>query len=126
MALFGRKEKKAVAKKETSPVKDTEKAEISVVAGEPRSASLVLVKPHITEKAAILTDDNVYVFRVTKDANKQMVKQAIQELYKKTPVKVRIARNAPKRVLRRTGMGTKPGVKKAYVYMKKGDTIDIL
>lgn len=125
MALFGKKEKpaKVKAEKTASPLKKGASA-ATELSGAP--APMVLVRPHITEKAAVLTDDNVYVFEVTPEATKYTIKQAITSLYKKTPEKIRIARKAPKTVMRRTGPGQKPGLKKAYVFMKKGDALDIL
>lgn len=122
MALFGKKEKPVEAK--------TEKAVAPLKGGATQMSAIptpmVLVRPHITEKAAVLTDENVYVFEVTPEATKYTIKQAITSLYKKTPEKIRIARKAPKTVMRRTGPGKKPGLKKAYVFMKKGEALDIL
>jgi len=132
MALFRKKdaqaEKKTVAKVKLASKKETvdEKISEDSVLFNDSLVPTVLVRPHVTEKAAILTDDNVYTFVVTPSATKYEIKRAIKTLYKKTPVKVAIARKAGKKVMRRTGPGKKPGLKKAYVYMKKGDTIDIL
>ena len=125
MALFGKKEKpvEAETEKSVAPLKKGA-SHATQLSGVP--APMVLVRPHITEKAAVLTDDNVYVFEVTPEATKYTIKQAITSLYKKTPQKIRIARKAPKTVMRRTGAGKKPGLKKAYVFMKKGDALDIL
>ncbi|MEX0933212.1 MAG: 50S ribosomal protein L23 [Candidatus Paceibacterota bacterium] len=124
MALFGKKEKPTEVKTEKSTTTLKKNASDATQSGIP--APMVLVRPHITEKAAVLTDENVYVFEVTPRATKYTIKQAITSLYKKTPLKVRIARKAPKTVMRRTGAGQKPGLKKAYVFMKKGDALDIL
>ncbi|MEX0909728.1 MAG: 50S ribosomal protein L23 [Candidatus Paceibacterota bacterium] len=125
MALFGKKEKpqKAEQKKEA---RSTKKVASDTVTLTGKPSPMVLVRPHITEKAAVLTDANVYVFQVTPESTKYTIKKAVRDLYKKTPVKVRIARKAPKTVMRRTGEGKKPGLKKAYVFMKKGEVLDIL
>jgi len=122
MALFGKKEKPAKAEAKKVAVKETSSEQAAPVL----SAAPVIVRPHITEKAAILTDENVYVFEVTKDATKHSIKREVARLYKKTPEKVAITRNAGKTVMRRKGRGQKPGIKKAYVYMKEGDSLDIL
>jgi len=125
MGLFGKKAKPAEVKVDNNTA--TLKKSVSNTAqlsGIP--LPMVLVRPHITEKAAALTDDNVYVFEVTPEATKYTIKQAITSLYKKTTEKIRIARKAPKTVMRRTGAGQKSGLKKAYVFMKKGETLDIL
>jgi large subunit ribosomal protein L23 len=125
MALFGKKEKpvKALQKKDARP---TKKGATETLTPTGKPSPMVLVRPHITEKAAILTDENVYVFEVTEDSTKYTIRKAVRDLYKKTPEKIRIARKAPKFVMRRTGKGKKPGLKKAYVYMKKGEALDIL
>lgn len=122
MALFGKRQKKdedSVVKTEESSVKPKES---SIALGKPT----VLLRPHVTEKAAILTDFNVYAFVVSDDANKFEVKSSIKETYNKTPSKIRIARKPNQVVRRRGGLGSKKGYKKAYVYMKKGETLDIL
>ena len=81
--------------------------------------------PRITEKAAYAAEKNVYVFNVAKDANKLQVKKAIKDLYKVVPVKIAIVVSKPKSVTFRGYAGTKGASKKAYVYLKKGDTIDL-
>lgn len=85
----------------------------------------VIIKPRQTEKAVILKEKNVYVFDVEKTANKSEIKKEIKRLYKVEPVKVNIAINSPKKVFVRGRIGTKGGVKKAYVYLKKGDKINL-
>jgi large subunit ribosomal protein L23 len=87
----------------------------------------VLLSPRITEKAAILADkNNVYVFEVTHEANKESIAASIREKYKVTPVKVRVVNVAPRKVFVRGRLGSKKGMKKAYVYLKKGDKIELL
>jgi len=88
----------------------------------------VLSHPRITEKATIGIDKGVYVFDVVKDANKKQIKEAIKLVYKVDPVKVHVTTIAKKNVRNaRTGIkGVKSGGKKAYVYLKKGDTISIM
>ncbi len=92
-------------------------------------AGTVIVRPHITEKAAIKTGDNVYVFEISSRATKTEVMKAINALYKVMPIKVNIVRKSPLTVPQRSrrGMpGTKSGMKKAYVYLKKGDKIEFV
>lgn len=90
----------------------------------------VLKKPRITEKAAIQAEKGVYVFEVSKDATKSDVAEAIRETYKVTPVAVKIAKNPAKKVVRRKANGVKSGfksgLKKAYVHLKKGETIELV
>lgn len=87
----------------------------------------ILISPRITEKAVISSDKSgVYVFNVTSIANKPLIAKAIKEAYKVTPVKVRIATLPKERTFRRGKKGTTGGGKKAYVYLKKGDKIEVI
>ncbi len=123
MALFSRK------KKEEKKV-DT----VAAVAAPPASGNIgsqvshVLLQPRITEKATMSTGMGVYVFDVVPTASKQQIKSAIERVYKVRPHAVRVVRIPTKSVRNmRTGqVGTKQGGKKAYVYLKQGETITIM
>ncbi len=84
-----------------------------------------MVGPHITEKSTMLNERGVYVFRVRSRANKLMVKQAIKEAYKVSPEKVNVNYIPSKKRSVRGRRGIKAGFKKAMVYLKKGDKIEI-
>ena len=87
----------------------------------------VLLRPRITEKAALSADKSgVYVFEVMPKATKKAIAASVKAAYKVTPVKVRTAKIAPKAVFVRGKHGVKSGGKKAYVYLKKGDKIELL
>lgn len=86
--------------------------------------SSVLIRPHITEKATDLSERNVYAFRIATGANKQMVRNAIRLLYGVVPEKVSVVTIKSKRRIVRGKRGMKSGGKKAYVYLKSGDTIE--
>ena len=87
----------------------------------------ILVAPRITEKASDVTLGNVYVFDIAPFANKILVTAAIKDVYGITPKKVRITKVPKKSVRGRRGqMGSKGGGKKAYVYLKAGDTIELI
>lgn len=84
----------------------------------------VIKKPRITEKAGIKSEShNVYTFEVTKAATKNTVADAIKQIYKVTPIKVNIVNLPAKNVTARGRKGTKQAVKKALVFLKKGDKI---
>lgn len=85
----------------------------------------IILKPRVTEKAAILQEEGIYTFDIAPSANKQEVKKEIKRLYKVTPTKVNIAKTEPKKVFTRGRWGKKGGVKKAYVFLKKGDKITL-
>ncbi len=87
----------------------------------------IIVSPRITEKGAYLSEQGCYVFNVAAKANKHEIASAIKTIFKVTPRKIAIV-TVPKKVVptrgtNRTGMSG--GGKKAYVYLKKGDTIEI-
>lgn len=87
----------------------------------------VLLRPRITEKAALAADKNgVYVFEVAKDANKNSIKASVKAVYGVTPRMVRVATIPSKAVFFRGKRGVKTGGKKAYVYLKKGDKIELM
>lgn len=88
----------------------------------------IILSPRVTEKGAYLSEHGAYVFNVAKDANKFQIAEAMQELYKVTPREVRIVPVPRKRVMTRgtNRVGMTAGGKKAYVFLKKGETIEIL
>lgn len=88
--------------------------------------SSVLIKPHITEKATVSAESSVYVFKISPKANKSLVEKAFKEKYKKDPIKVRVVTIPAKRVFVKGKRGTKSGYKKAYVYLNKGEKIEII
>jgi len=86
----------------------------------------IIIRPRITEKSGIMSENSsIYTFEVRKNANKPMIAQAIKALYKVTPMKVRIVNLPAKRVLVRGKRGTSNGVKKAMIYLKKGEKINL-
>ena len=87
----------------------------------------VLLRPRITEKAALAADkSNVYVFEVSSVSTKKSIAASVQDAYGVTPLKVRVATIPSKRVFVRGKRGVKKGGKKAYVYLKKGDKIELM
>jgi len=70
---------------------------------------------------------NVYTFDVAPAATKRDIARAVQSLYKVKPRKIAVVRIRQKEVRNmRTGKsGVKKGGKKAYVYLKQGDTIAV-
>jgi large subunit ribosomal protein L23 len=89
----------------------------------------VILKARITEKAANLAEKNGYTFDVAPNATKNEIKKAIKAMYKVTPSHVRTVNMSSKKVMprgRRGKVGTTGGGRKAYVYLKKGDKIEVL
>ena len=82
----------------------------------------------LTEKASLLGEkQNKYVFRVSPNANKIQIKQAIEKIFNKKVVAVNTANYAGKKKReRRADFGRKPHWKKAIVTLKEGDKIDLV
>ena len=89
------------------------------------SSSGITLVPHITEKATFLSERGVYVFKIKPEVNKKMVEQAVREIYKVTPRKIAISYLPSKKRFVRGRYGEKKGLKKAVVYLKEGDKIEI-
>ncbi len=88
----------------------------------------VLIRPRITEKATDVTASRTYVFEVAVHATKKDVENAVKEYYKVTPRKVNLVKiPRKKRMNRRTRKAGMSSLgKKAYVYLKDGDTIEFV
>ena len=92
-------------------------------------AKRILIKPLITEKTTKLTDTNgTYGFEVGLDANKIEIKNAIEKNYGVKVEHVRTITDNGKFGWKRTRYGISQGtsgrMKKAYVTLRKGETID--
>ena len=125
MAFFGIK-KEATQKKKTGRTRPTQRT-FSVEAGR-RNLSTVLVRPHVTEKSAKGNDHGVYTFLIRRDATKYDVRDAVVELFKVTPRKVTIVNQSP-RTTHSRARGREisvAGLKKANVFLNKGDRIDLI
>jgi ribosomal protein L23 len=83
----------------------------------------VIIAPRITEKASQQSSANAYTFVVTKDATKHTVMAEIKKEYKVTPVAINITNMPRKNTFIRGKWGTQAGIKKAIVFLKKGDVI---
>lgn len=84
----------------------------------------ILLRPRITEKASFLAEANVHAFEIISTATKKQVAEAIKAFYKVIPIKINIIKNPTKKVFIKGKKGIKAGVKKAYVYLKKGDKLE--
>jgi large subunit ribosomal protein L23 len=85
----------------------------------------VIVKPLITEKAAMLAQENKYVFAVDKRANKHQIAQAVEKLYKVHVLNVNVLNNPAKRKGFGRLAGSKAATYKAIVEVKAGEKIEI-
>lgn len=85
----------------------------------------VIRKPIITEKATMASENNAVVFEVSMDANKPQIKEAIESLFnvKVKAVNTTITKGKVKRF--KGQLGKRKDVKKAYVTLEDGNTIDV-
>ncbi|MGR3462703.1 MAG: 50S ribosomal protein L23 [Roseovarius sp.] len=85
----------------------------------------VIRKPVITEKATMASESGAVVFEVAIGANKPQIKEAVEALFgvKVKAVNTTITKGKEKRF--RGVKGTRNDVKKAYVTLEEGSTIDV-
>jgi len=85
----------------------------------------VIRKPIITEKATMASEAGAVVFEVAIDSNKPQIKEAVEALFgvKVKAVNTTITKGKTKRF--RGMMGRRRDVKKAYVTLEDGNTIDV-
>ena len=85
----------------------------------------VIRKPIITEKATMASEANAVVFEVAIEANKPQIKEAVEGLFgvKVKAVNTTITKGKVKRF--RGRLGKRKDVKKAYVTLEEGNTIDV-
>ncbi len=86
----------------------------------------VLKDPRITEKVSLLMERGVYTFDVFLDATKRGVLHAIHARYGIVPEKVNMVSVRGKQKFTRGKLGRTACGKKALVYLKKGDKIDVI
>ena len=85
----------------------------------------VLRAPHVSEKSARLGEHNQYVFEVAPSATKSDVKSAVEHLFAVNVHSVNIVNLKGKLKLFRFRPGRKAAVRKAYVRLAEGQSIDV-
>ena len=85
----------------------------------------VILAPHITEKATLLSEQNAVVFKVANDATKPQIKEAVEALWgvKVTGVNTIVQKGKTKRWKGKPY--TRTDMKKAIVTLADGDSIDV-
>ena len=91
-------------------------------------ASQIVLRPVISEKSMDETQRGKYTFAVHDDANKLMIKDAVEELFKVTVVDVNVLTSKAKEKSRNRKRGRIQGFtspwKKAIVTVVSGDKIE--
>ena len=92
-----------------------------------KDARDVIVKPVVSEKSYALLEDNVYTFEVARSASKPEIRDAVQSIFDVTVLKVNTLNRDGKRKRNRRMLtfGKRPDVKRAYVTLIEGDSIEL-
>jgi len=86
----------------------------------------VILAPHITEKATLLSEHNATVFKVAGDATKPQIKEAVEALFNRKVKSVNTIVSKGKTKRWKGKPYTRSDVKKAIVTLVEGqDPIDI-
>jgi len=85
----------------------------------------VIRKPLVTEKTTLASEHGAVVFEVDIASNKPQIKEAVEAVFgvKVKAVNTTITKGKVKRF--RGGLGRRKDVKKAYVTLEEGNTIDV-
>ena len=85
----------------------------------------IIRKPLVTEKSTMASENGAVVFEVSIDSNKPQIKEAVEALFgvKVKAVNTSITKGKQKRF--RGALGRRKDVKKAFVTLEDGNTIDV-
>jgi len=87
----------------------------------------VLLAPHVSEKSAMMAENkSQYVFKVTPDATKVEVKQAVEQLFNVKVESVNVLNLKGKRKMFKGRQGTRNGTRKAIVRLADGQELDFV
>ena len=85
----------------------------------------VIVAPHITEKATLLSEHNAVVFKVAQSATKPQIKAAIEAIYNVQVAAVNTLTQKGKTKRWKGKPYRRSDVKKAVVTLASGQSIDV-
>ncbi|GAA0669314.1 50S ribosomal protein L23 [Sphingomonadaceae bacterium OTU29MARTA1] len=85
----------------------------------------VIVAPHITEKATLLSEHNAVVFKVANDATKPQIKAAIEAIFDVNVTGVNTIVQKGKTKKWKGAPYQRSDMKKAIVTLKDGQSIDV-
>ena len=85
----------------------------------------IIRKPLVTEKSTMASENGAVVFEVSIDSNKPQIKEAVEALFgvKVKAVNTSITKGKQKRF--KGVRGRRKDVKKAFVTLEDGNTIDV-
>ena len=85
----------------------------------------MIVAPHITEKATLLSEHNAVVFKVANDATKPQIKAAVEAIFDVTVTGVNTIVQKGKTKKWKGAPYQRSDMKKAIVTLKDGQSIDV-
>ena len=85
----------------------------------------VVRAPMVTEKSTLASEHNQVVFKVPLDASKPEIKAVVEDLFKVKVKAVNTLRQKGKRKRFRGRPGQRSDIKKAYVSLEEGHSIDV-
>jgi len=85
----------------------------------------ILVSPVVTEKATRILENNQVIFKVSTNATKFQIKNAVEALYSVKVTKVNTINIKGKNKIFRGVKGKRSSIKKAIVSLAEGQSIDL-
>ena len=87
----------------------------------------LLVRPVVTEKTSLMgSESKTVVFRVTRQASKDEIREAIERIYSVKVEAIRTCNYIGKAKRVRNSLGRRAAFKKAYISLKEGQRIDVV
>ena len=87
----------------------------------------VLVAPHVSEKATVATElNNQIVFKVAQGATKAEIREAVEGIFKVKVESVQVVNQKGKTKRTQRGLGKRSDLRKAYVRLAEGHSIDFM
>ena len=92
-----------------------------------RDSRSVIIRPVVSDKSYGMIDEGVYPFIVAPDANKVESRQAVEQIWGVSVVKVNTLNRPGKRIRQRKRMtyGSRADTKRAMVTLAEGDEIEL-
>ena len=84
----------------------------------------IIRSPLISEKSTFISQFNYYVFKVSPNSNKKEIKNAVENIFKVEVKSVNTLNQKGKKKRFRGKVGVRASIKKAFVKLAEGQTID--
>jgi len=84
----------------------------------------IIRSPLVSEKSTFISQFNYYVFKVSPSSTKMEIKTAVENIFKVEVKSVNTLNQKGKKKRFRGKVGVRAGIKKAFVKLAEGQTID--